>query len=596
MAASHEMQVARHRLVLVCLGGIAGLALWALAENWDNPAMSPPLYLALFTFVASYSGVALALAGPVSVARALRGALLIALPVVALVSLAALRHQEATDLLDEPVMLSVIAVLVLSATPFLLVWLQVPGEWRSYSALFDAAWTMTVRYGVAYIFVGVFWLVVFLSNTLLQLVGVEVIERFIQTDWAPLTLSGAVLGLGLAVVYELRETISPFLILRLLRLLVPVVLAVLVVFLGAVPFRGLSDLFGEFSAAATLMGAAIVAISLISTALDRDDTRAVYTRGIRIATRMLALLLPLLALLAVWAVALRVRQYGWTPDRVLAASTAAFVLAYGLGYAVSVLRGHGWAARVRDVNVVMALAIIMAAALWLTPVLNPFRISANSQVARFETGQAGLDQLPLWSLQHEWGKAGHRALDRLVGLTGRADRDELLTRIETVRHQPNRYQYDQAIEKRQIPGNAQTLARLMAVRPEGAALSADAFAGLAFFRMNQWLNGCNQSLPDGRPGCVLIRGQFKSVPGIAPGTTSEAMVLYLDDQGQARANYVRFLPDGGIVVKEVFDPVAGRWALLPGEALVQALDGGFDIRPSGINALHIGGAVLVPEN
>jgi len=85
------------------------------------------------------------LAGPVNVARALKGALLIAVPVTVLVSLAGLRHVEATDLLDEPVMLSVTMVLVFCSAPFLLVWLQTPKDWRSYAALFDAAWTMTVR-------------------------------------------------------------------------------------------------------------------------------------------------------------------------------------------------------------------------------------------------------------------------------------------------------------------------------------------------------------------------------------------------------------------------------------------------------------------
>ena len=592
MSLSHEMQVARHRLVLFCLGGISALALWALAENWDNPALSPPLYLALFIFVASYSGIALALAGPVSIAHALKGALLIAVPVTALVSVAGLRHVEATDLLDEPVMLSMIAVLVLVSTPFLLVWLQTPKEWRSYAALFDAAWTMTVRYGLAYIFVGVFWLVLFLSNALFELVGVDIIDRLLKSDWAPFALSGAVLGLGLAVVYELRAKISPFLILRLLRLLVPVILVVLLVFLGAVPFRGLSDLFGEFSSAATLMGAAIVAISLISTALDRDDANAVYTKGIRAATRILALLLPLLALLAVWAVALRIRQYGWTPDRVLAAATAFFVLAYSAGYAGAVLRGKGWAIRVRNVNVVMALAVIAVSALWLTPVLNAYRISANNQISRFEAGAISLEQLPFWALEHDWGKAGHAAIARLESMTGLADRDDLLALIEAARNERNMYQFTQEIEARQTPDTVEALTRLLAIRPQGASLPENTLSVLPFYHVAQWLEGCNQALPDGRPGCVLVRGRFKT----GPDDQAQAMVLYLVSQDAARASFVQVGAAGELEVNDVYDPASAQWASLPVAAVARALDGDFDIRPSGTNALYIGEAVLVPGN
>jgi len=592
MALTDEMQVARHRLVLFCLGGISALALWALAENWDNPALAPPLYLALFTFVASYSGIILALAGPVSVVRALRGALLIAVPVTALVSLTGLRHVVSTDLLDQPEMLTVILVLIFFSTPFLSVWLQNPKEWRSYTALFDAAWTITVRYGVAWIFVGVFWLVVFLSNALFELVGVDIIERLLDLDWAPYALSGAMLGLGLAVVYELRKMISPFLILRLLRLLVPVILVVLVVFLGAVPFRGLTDLFGEFSAAATLMGAAVVAITLISTALDRDDARAVSTRGIRIATRGVAVLLPLLALLAVWAVVLRVRQYGWTPDRVLAAASALFVLAYSVGYAGAVVRGKGWAVRVRNVNVAMALAIIGAAALWLTPVLNVYRISANSQFSRYEAGRTEPDQLPIWALQHDWGKAGRSVLVRLEGQTGRADQHELQIRIDAARNNSSKYKFTKDVARRQAPGKAASLSRLMGVRPEEAGLPEAALAKMATYHMRRWLDGCNQTLPDGRPGCVFIRGVFRP----ALKAEMQGMVLYLNDNGDVQANYVALRADQEIEVRNVLDPAMNDSVTLPAGVIALALDGAFDIRPSGTNALHIGGAVRIPGN
>ena len=61
------------------------------------------------------------------------------------------------------------------------------------------------------------------------------------------------LVLALAVVTELSDYVSPFLILRLLRLMLPPVLLVLAVFLLALPLRGLSGLFGGLSAAATLL-------------------------------------------------------------------------------------------------------------------------------------------------------------------------------------------------------------------------------------------------------------------------------------------------------------------------------------------------------
>lgn len=595
MASEQTIQalhIVRDRSLLFVLGGVAGLALWALSDNVGAAALPPALYLALVTFVASYSGVGLALMGPVPPARALSGALVIAVPVTALVSLAGLRHEVATGFFDDPVMLSVAAVLVFFSTPFLSVWLRDPARWRTYAALFDSAWTITVRYTAAWAFVALFWVLAFLSDALLELVDIRVIETVMRVGWVRFTTTGALLGLGLAVVYELRSMISPYLILRLLRLTVPLVLVVVGVFVIAVPLRGLSDLFGGFSAAGTLMGTAIAAITLISAALDRDDAHAVSTPGLRLATQLLAVLLPALSALAVVSVAIRVRQYGWTPDRLLAIAVAVFLLAYAVAYAVSVLMRRGWAARIRGCNTVMAMAVIVGSVLWMTPLLDAYRISANSQVARYEAGDATLDQLPLWHMAHDWGRAGEAALVRLAELTEGAEAEDLAARIAAVREMPNAFQFEQAIARRTAPDRAAELVTLLPVRPEGAGIPAMAFATLPYYRLNLYVDGCRRRLPDGRPGCVFVKGAFTP----AAGPEEQGVLIYVDPDGQAVANHLLIRPGPEIDVREAYDPVAGGWPRLSVETVAQILDGAYDIRPSGLRALHVGGAVLVPAN
>ena len=82
----------------------------------------------------------------------------------------------------------------------------------------------------------------------------EIISDLLDIDGVPFVLTGLVLGLAIAVVNELSDYVSPYLILQLLRLLLPVLVVVMAVFIVALPFRGLSGLFGGLSAAATLMG------------------------------------------------------------------------------------------------------------------------------------------------------------------------------------------------------------------------------------------------------------------------------------------------------------------------------------------------------
>lgn len=587
--ARRDMQVALRRAVQVGLGTAAGLALWALAESWQSPALPPAIYLALFVFLLVQSGTALVLAGPFHTRRALGGALALSLPVTALAVLAGIRYATPTGFLDDPVMLAVLTVLVVFAVPFLSVWMRARQDWLDYAALFRSAWTVVVRYLAGWAFVAAFWMVAYLSARLLGLVGIEAVERLLGLAPVRFGLTGAMLGMGLAVAYELRDTINPFLILRLLRLLLPLVLAVVAVFLGAVPFRGLTQLFGEFSAAGPLIATSMVAITLISTALDETDDKAVSTRGLRAATRALALLTPLLAGLAVWAVALRVRQYGWTPDRVLAGSVATVLLAYGLGYAIAALR-HGWTGRVRGVNVAMALVVISGAALWMTPLLDAFRISASSQVQRYVEGRAAPEDLPLWQMAHDWGRAGRDAVARLAALADDSGDGELARLTGLVRDNPDPFHYRQAAERLRLPEAAAELARLMPVRPETAAALLADFAALPTINRDQWLAGCRRNLPDGRPGCVMVTGPF--LP--ARDSDGQAIVLYLDDAGGVRGNHVLRRRSGELSVRVIYDPVDDTWPTLPADAIARALDGAFRIAPAGTQALWLGDAVLVP--
>lgn len=581
-----------NRVVSCATGAFAAIALWWVSTFWNVPDVSALLLLGLFSFILLYAVLVLVLIGPVELGRAAFGALWLAVPMTALILSAGLRETQAGNVLDNPVMISVVATLLVFATPFLLVRLQERELWLEYAALFEAAWTLYTRFVLALFFVGAIWIVLFLSNALLTLVEVTFIAVLLRFNWISFAISGASLGLGLAVLHELRDAVSPFVVLRLLRLLVPVVLGVVLIFLIAAPFRELARLFGEFSAAGTLMGTSMVAITLISCALDRTEAQAVHTHGLRAATRILALVLPGLTGLALWAVALRVEQYGWTPDRVLAGTAAIFLMAYALAYAGVSLVRPGWSRRIRTANVVMALAVVSGTAAWLTPVLDPYRIAANSQVSRFVDREVPLAQLPLWEMSHFWGKAGEAGLARLEAMQSRPDHAEIMERIAEARAVDSLYQFERAIEIRELPARARTLADLMVVQPGGDRLPPASFAALDPYQLTRWLEACERRLPDGRAGCVMVRGAFS--PEAAEG--AEAMLLYLEETNLARANYVA-LSDGVIRdVRPVVDPKGGGWPALSPDALASVLDGVYDIRPSGANALWMEDAVIMRGN
>lgn len=573
------------RLFMGGLGALAGAATWALGESFDGTR--PLLFLTVFVIGAF--AVFFALSGPARILHAAAAAVGLVLPASALLVWASLRHASVESFLDRPQPALAFAAIVSLGTPFAAAALSRRGGWRDYAALFDLSWTIVVRYGLGWLFTGLFWLLLFLSDALLSIVGLKIIDSLISHDPVPYVLTGAVLGIALSVVHEYRAYISPFLILRLMRLLLPPVLAVVAIFLVALPIRGLSGLFGGLSVAGTLMAVTIAMLTLISAALDRDDGGAVASGFMRMTTRLSAVLTPSIALLALVAVALRVAQYGWTPDRMTAALATLILLVYGMGYAIGVLRRRGWMRRLRAVNLWMALVVIAVSALWLTPVLDAERLSVADQVARFRAGRVPAAGLPLYEMAHDWGLAGEAGLTRLAALEDHPDHDEVVALIERARKARYAMEYTQAADSADLPERRARLAGALQIRPEGATLPEGALEALDSRELDRWLDACDRSLPDGRSGCAIIVAPFY------PNEPAPQGIVLLNMPGEdVQSNYV-VLGDNGVQMRALFDLGANRWNEVKTGDLIRVLDGDFTVAPAGLQSLRIEGREFVPD-
>lgn len=575
------------RMTMALIGAIAGGSIWVLAELLDDVLTNPHLYLFVSAAVGGFFAVLLGLAGPAPVRRAAVSATLLAGLAAALLFWASLRYEEIAPFQAQTFGLLAWGVLLFVATPFVSAGLETGGRWPEYARLFDHSWNIAVRYGAAWIFVGIFWLVLFLSDALLDMVGVTIIDDLIKIDVMPFVLSGLTLGLGLSVVHEMRDYVSPFLILRLLRLLLPVLVVVVLVFIVALPFRGLSGLFQEFSAALTLMGVALGAITLVSTAIDRDDRQGVSGRIMQLATRALALLLPVLAALALFAVWVRVQDYGWTPQRVAACTAAAMATSYAIAYAGSVLMGRGWAGRIRAVNVAMAMAVIIVACLWLTPLFNAQRISANSQVDRYTSGQARADALPIWEMTHDWGRAGRNGIDRLAALEGDGH-DEVKSAVERALAVGSFYEFDHSNKASTLGERAERLRDKLTILPADADLSADVLATMYEFSFEDWERKC---LEAAAPGCVVVLGQLDT------SNTGQEGFIFLPAGNRGFEPVSLRVTDGKIELGGYAAPMnaQGR-STITAEHIEALLAGEWTIAPSRRRALWIGEIEILPTN
>lgn len=518
----------RNRALHVALGALAGLAGWVLAEILAEIAAARTV-LGLATLGAAFFGVVLAMLTDVAPRRAIAAGAGVAGVTAALVVLGSLRFDDPQDFVAAGH--GVLAELVLASlpVPFLMAVARGGrGAWADYPALFLHSWNIVVRYAAAALFVGVVWAVLILSGALLRLVGIEALANLLEEPLAIWLISGAALGLGLAVVGELSDLVSPYLMLRLLRLLLPVVLVVVLVFLAALPLRGLSGLFGNLSPGAMFMAMAAVAVGLIAIAVDQSEAEAVQGRLMQTMVRALALTVPVLAGLAVWAMALRVVQYGWTPGRVAAACGAGVSLGYGLAYALAVLRGARWMGHIRRANIGLALGLIVLAALWQTPLLNAQAIAAQSQQARYAEDRAMPEQMPLWELAHDWGRPGLAVLAELRDVAALPGQEALARRFAAMDQAPQRWEFDDPGRTPIGAARAVGLAAALPVWPEGRSAPEGLLESLSAPEGQMVLEACARTTPAGNPGCLLL------LADLVPQRDGDEAVIVLSSGGRTR--------------------------------------------------------------
>jgi hypothetical protein len=451
-----------------------------------------------------------AMAGPLGLGRALPLAVMLGLAVAGLVALTALRYAEAGDFFHNP--FQALAALVVATLPVPFLIAGVRGGPGSYPALFLEAWAIVLRLAAAGAFTGLVWLVIYLSDEVLRIVGIDVIGRLLGHDVVPMVLTGAILGLASAVVYDLADLLSPYVVLRLFRLFLPGVLAVMAIFLIALPFRGLEGLVSGLSPALLLLVMVAGGLSLVSIAIDQSDAEATDSPLVLRATQAMAVLLPVFAGLALYAVWLRVMDHGWSPDRVFVALVALTGFGYGLSYAVAVLMGAGWRERIRQSNIRMAQAVVLLAALWLTPVLNAERIAAASQLARFEAGATPVEALDVAAIRL-WGLPGAAAIATLEARAREPGQEALAAALAGGSFATGP---DPAV----LAGQ---LAELIALQPPTATGTRDTLLSAAApYQLRDWLQVCAQPMPDGRPACLMV------VAELLPLWPGEEAMLFLE--------------------------------------------------------------------
>lgn len=460
----------------------------------------------------------------------------------------------------------------------------------TYATYFDLAWTLGIQHVFSAAFLGGLWLVLWLGAALFNLVGLKFLQRLLLEAWFAIPLSTLAVAWALHLTDVKPEIVRGIraLMLVLLSWILPVIVLVTAGFLGSLLLTGLAPLWATRHAMVVLMITAATIIVLINAAYQSGEGAERISKVVRLSGSLGALLLMPLVGLAVHALELRVSQYGWTADRVVAAAGLIVGAWYAIGYAVAALRSQaGWLGGVAPVNIGATWLVLIVLLALFSPAADPARLAVSDQVGRLRHGLVAPESFDYTYLRFDAGRWGEAMLAAMVDQ--RAGMPEATAPVVARLAREAQEMSDRSGELKLGPalGSDAIRRNMTAVWPAGRALPES-------FVQQAWRTNEDRSISWSLPECL-------SEPGVA----CEAVLLQLDEDEGTEVLLIQESPSPKAVL---FDQDAtGQWrivSVLPDdlveceEARERLRRGQFRYVPPRYKDLRLGDWVIevLPEN
>jgi len=302
----------------------------------------------------------------------------------------------------------------------------------SYPVLFTYSWRNFLVTALSALFVLVFWLILMLWGQLFKVIEIDFFYDLFTEEWFAMPILTVAFGLGVIIFRDLTRVLDTItsLLHWLIKLLLPLVVMIAVIFLVSLPFVGLDVLWSTGRGTSLLLW--LLAIMLFF-------TNAVYQDG-REATPYPAIIhrlifgglgtMPIVSALSFYGLALRIEQYGWSVERCWAFVVWLILSLFAVGYFVGIVkRRDQWTNDLARVNTGMGLVVLVIMLLANSPVLDFRKISLTSQLGRVESGEIDMQDFDFWYTKQHLARPGYLAMEKMKQDIGDSD-PELLARIE----------------------------------------------------------------------------------------------------------------------------------------------------------------------
>jgi hypothetical protein len=427
-------------------------------------------------------------------------------------------------------------------------------QWN-YPAVFRAAWRNAVHLALSLFLAGAVCLLLTAAGAMFKMIGIGIVQRVVENStfryavW-PMILAACLVGVRRRP--ALTDTLQRSW-LTLNAWLLPLVTLVGVAFTLALAARMALGLQAVQLSAGALIAFSLVWIKLINAAWqDHADAAPFGARLGGLLRAAMVCLLPLAAV-ALYGAIVRVDQYGWTVLRAWGVAASGILVLYGAGYSWAALRPKRYYPVLGATNLIAAAATLAVLVAFITPIANPMRLTAQSQLQRMIDGRLDPHEFTYYRVGEDFGKWGVEAVQQLADGAANA-RDP---RIAAVAKEALKSGYFRWAD------NEQQLAQDMANVPAFTTIPANTEVPAS------WWAYLVQTYPSQAKTCAT-----PAKPGVSPGLSSRAgeprcQLVFADLTGDGRDDIVLYVtPPSDVQTSTVerlplYSPdAAGKWNLL----------------------------------
>ncbi len=307
-------------------------------------------------------------------------------------------------------------LMAMLALPWIQYSLHVSREQARYPHFYRQLWLNALTLLIVFVANGLFWLVLLLWSEMFKLVGIPFFSTlFFDNDWFGYVAFGLITALAVVLARTQSRLVTA--VQKLLTFiatgLLPLVALLALMFILTLPFTGLEAISQRVSAAGLMSTLTLLLLLLMAIVREPQKEALPYPGALRYLIKCSLIVAPIYMLIAGWSLWVRIQQYGWTPERLHGVLVVVVLLAWSVGYLVSILRrGHNPLEIQGKVILGVSLLALGLLVLLSSPVIDAWRISVNSHMGLYHSGKIKPDQVSLYMLDHS-GKPGRAALEAL---------------------------------------------------------------------------------------------------------------------------------------------------------------------------------------